>query len=98
MGVHPGRQNGFRARRGTVAPSARRRPTRYRLARDSPCFIPKKNATAEKTIIDGRTIMNTVEGVIIEVSPTVATATMATSGATDRGKSYSIAAVVVEST
>jgi len=67
---------------------------RYGLARNSPCFSPKKNATIEKTIIEGSTIMNTVEGVIMAVSAIVATATMATSGATERVKSYSIPAIV----
>jgi hypothetical protein len=56
--------------------------------------MPRKNATTEKTIIDGRTIMNTVEGLMTFVSATDATATMTTSGTTERGKSYSILAVV----
>ncbi|MFC7078546.1 hypothetical protein [Haloarcula halophila] len=49
---------------------------RYGLALNSPYFILKKNAMTEKTIIEGRTIMKTVEGVITDVSATVATATI----------------------
>lgn len=49
----------------------------------------------EKTIIEGRTIMKTVEGVITDVSATVATPTITTRGPTERGKSNSISAVVV---
>jgi hypothetical protein len=64
---------------------------RYVLALNSPHFIPKKNAMTEKTIIEGRTIMKTVEGVITEVSATVATATITTSGTTEGRKSNSIA-------
>jgi tRNA C32,U32 (ribose-2'-O)-methylase TrmJ len=44
----------------------------------------------EKTIIEGRTIMKTVEGVITDVSATVATATITTSGTTEGRKSNSI--------
>jgi len=65
-------------------------PDRYGLAWYSPCFMPKKNATIEKTIIEGRTIMKTVEGVIMNVSATVAMATITTSGPTERAKSNSI--------
>lgn len=43
----------------------------------------------EKRIIDGRTIMKTVEGVITDVSAPVATATITTRGPTERGKSNS---------
>ena len=70
----------------------------YGLARNSPCFIPKKNAMTDRTIIEGRTIMKTVEGIIMDVSATVATATIATSGATERAKSYSIRTVVAGQT
>jgi len=73
-------------------------PECYGLARNSPCFIPKKNAMAEKTIIEGRTIMKTVEGVITLVSATAATATIRTSGTTERVKSNSIHTVVAEQT
>jgi hypothetical protein len=41
----------------------------------------------EKTIIEGRTIIKTVEGVITVVRATVATATITTSGTTERAKS-----------
>ena len=70
----------------------------YGLARNSPCFIPKKNAIAEKTTIEGRTIMKTVEGVITLVRATAATATITTSGTTERAKSNSISIVVAEQT
>ncbi len=50
----------------------------------------------EKTIIEGSTIMNTVEGAITDVSATAATATMTTSGATERVKSYSTPEVEAE--
>jgi hypothetical protein len=70
----------------------------YGLAWYSPCFIPKKNATIEKTIIEGRTIMKTVEGVIMNVSATVATATITTSGPTERAKSNSIPVLVAGQT
>jgi hypothetical protein len=73
-------------------------PDCYGLALNSPCFIPRKNATTEKAIIEGRTIVKTVEGVITDVSATVATATIATSGATERAKSNSITTVVAERT
>lgn len=73
-------------------------PDCYGLARNSPCFIPKKNAIIEKTIIEGRTIMKTVEGAITVVSATVATATITTSGITERAKSNSIPIVVTEQT
>jgi len=66
---------------------------RYELARYSPCFIPRKNAMIEKTIIEGKTIMKTVEAVITDVSATAAMATITTSG-TERGKSNSIPLVV----
>jgi tRNA C32,U32 (ribose-2'-O)-methylase TrmJ len=46
----------------------------------------------EKTIIEGRTIMKTVDGAIKDVSATVATATITTSGTTERAKSNSIRA------
>ena len=49
---------------------------------------------AEKTIIEGKTIVKTVEGVITDVSATVAIATVTTSGATDRAKSNFILGVV----
>ena len=62
----------------------------YGLALNSPYFIPKKNAMTEKTIIEGRTIMKTVEGVITDVRATVATATITTSGTTEGRKSNSI--------
>ncbi|MCD2200684.1 hypothetical protein LPA44_12345 [Halobacterium sp. KA-4] len=45
----------------------------------------------EKAIIEGRTIMKTVEVVITDVRATVA---IATSGTTERGKSNSIRHVV----
>jgi len=60
---------------------------RYGLALNSPYFIPKKNAMTEKTIIEGRTIMKTVKGVITDVRATVATATITTSGTTEGRKS-----------
>jgi hypothetical protein len=63
---------------------------RYGLALNSPYFIPKKNAMTEKTIIEGRTIIKTVEGVITDVRATVATATTTTSGTTEGRKSNSI--------
>ena len=66
----------------------------YGLARNSPCFIPKKNAMTEKTIIEGRTIMKTVEEVITVVSAIAATATITTRGATERTKSNFICTVV----
>ena len=47
----------------------------------------------EKTIIEGRTIMKTVERGITLVSPTDATATITTSGTTERVKSNSIPGV-----
>jgi hypothetical protein len=67
---------------------------RYGLTRNSPCFIPKKYATTENAIIEGRTIINTVEGAITAVSATVATATITASGTTERVKSNSIVVVV----
>ena len=73
-------------------------PDCYGLARNSPCFIPKKNAMAEKTIMEGKTIMKTVEGVITLVSATAATATITTSGTTERAKSNSICTVVAAQT
>jgi hypothetical protein len=71
---------------------------RYGLAWYSPCFIPKKKATIEKTIIEGRTIMKTVEGCITLVSATDATATITTSGPTERAKSNSIPILVAGQT
>jgi len=62
----------------------------YGLALNSPYFIPKKNEMTERTIIEGRTIMKTVEGVITDVSATVATATITTSGTTEGRKSNSM--------
>lgn len=73
-------------------------PDSYGLVRNSPYFIPRKNAMIEKTIIEGRTIMKTVEGVITVVSATAAMATITTSGATEREKSNSISIVVAEQT
>jgi hypothetical protein len=70
------------------------KPDRYGLARNSPCFIPRKNGMIEKTIIEGRTIVKTVEGVITDVSRTVEMATITTSGTTERTKSNSISVVV----
>ncbi|GCF15618.1 hypothetical protein Harman_35530 [Haloarcula mannanilytica] len=48
----------------------------------------------EKIIIEGRTIMKTVEEVITVVSAIAATATITTRGATERTKSNSICTVV----
>lgn len=72
--------------------------TYYGLARNSPCFIPKKNAMTEKTIIEGKTIIKTVEAVITVVSAVAARATITTSGPTDRVKSNSIQIVVAGQT
>lgn len=50
----------------------------------------------EKTIIEGRTIMKTVDGLITDVSATVATATIKTSGTTERVKSNSMLLLMAE--
>jgi len=50
----------------------------------------------EKTIIEGSTIMKTVGGCITDVSATVATATIKTSGTTERVKSNSMYLLMTE--
>jgi ribosomal protein S6E (S10) len=75
---------------GLIRGPFREEPERYKLVRYSPCFIPRKNAKTEKAIIEGRTIMKTVEVVITDVRATAAIATIATSGTAERGRSNSI--------
>ena len=50
----------------------------------------------EKPIIEGRTIMKTVDGVITAVSAAAAIATITTSGPTERAKSNSIHSLVTD--